>query len=276
MPVNASRRPPQRPASVLPAKGPRAPVRRAPSRSVAGARAAAEEVSPPEPLSDAEIHDRIVHALLDQRLSPGTRLREDELGAVFGVSRTRIRQVLIRLSSERLVTLRPNAGASVTRPSPREAREVFNARRLIEPSLAAACAGRLKASDLARLASLIEQEEALRDAGARGAAIRLAGDFHLALAELAGDATLERFARELISRTSLVLMCFGPRDHGEAREPGGCRCRDHRTLLAALRLRDGAAAARFMAEHLARLESQLVFDAEEASPRPLAELLGAG
>jgi DNA-binding GntR family transcriptional regulator len=229
-----------------------------------------------EPLSDAEIHDRIVHALLDQRLSPGTRLREDELGAEFGGSRTRIRQVLIRLSSERLVTLRPNAGASVAEPSPREAREVFNARRLIEPSLAAACAGRVSATDLARLAALIEQEEALRDAGARGAAIRLAGDFHLALAELAGDATLERFARELISRTSLVLMCFGPRDHGEAREAGGCRCRDHRTLLAALRLRDASAAARFMAEHLARLESQLVFDAEEAPQRPLAELLGAG
>lgn len=229
----------------------------------------------PAALSDDDIHARIVQALLDQRLSPGTRLREDELGGVFGVSRTRIRQVLIRLASERLVTLRPHAGASVAEPTPQDAREVFHARRLIEPSLATACAARLGAPDIARLASLIEQEESLREAGERGAAIRLAGDFHLAIAALAGDTTLERFARELVSRTSLVLMRFGPGDHGEARDGGGCRCRDHRALLAALKLGDGRAAARLMVEHLERLESQLVFQPSAPRPRTLAELFGA-
>lgn len=230
--------------------------------------------------TDAQMHARIVHALLDQRLLPGTRLREDELGAVFGVSRTRVRQLLIRLASERLVTLRPHAGASVADPSPAEAREVFNARRLIEPSLAAACAERASAAGLARLGALIEAEEAQREAGDRSAAIRLAGDFHLAMAELASDATLERFARELVSRTSLVLMRYGPRDLGELVEPSGgsglaCRCREHRGLLAAMRLRDPAAAARLMGEHLRRLESQLVFEEPQPAPRPLAELLGS-
>lgn len=226
------------------------------------------------------MHARVVQALLDQRLLPGTRLREDELGAVFGVSRTRVRQLLIRLESERLVTLRPHAGASVADPSPAEAREVFNARRLIEPSLAAACADRVSAAGLTRLGHLIEAEEAQREAGDRGAAIRLAGDFHLAMAELAGDATLERFARELVSRTSLVLMRYGPRELRERDEPMGqagaaCRCHEHRGLLAALRLRDPAAASERMGEHLRRLESQLVFEEPNPAPRPLAELLGS-
>jgi DNA-binding GntR family transcriptional regulator len=229
--------------------------------------------------TDAQMHARIVQALLDQRLTPGTRLPEDELGAVFGVSRTRVRQLLIRLASERLVTLRPNAGARVADPTPAEAREVFNARRLIEPSLAAACATRVSRADLSRLSALIEDEEVQRVAGDRGAAIRLAGDFHLAMAELAGDATLERFARELVSRTSLVLMRFGPKDLREAAAGGGaggsCRCLEHRGLLAAMRLRDGAAAARLMVEHLQRLESQLVFDDARSPARPLAELLGS-
>lgn len=253
---------------------------RAPSRAGRGARAPEQPatVATPAP-SDAEIHRRIVEALHGQRLVPGTRLPEDELGAVFGVSRTRIRQVLIRLASERLVTLRPNAGASVADPSPAEAREVFGARRLIEPTLVSAFVARARPADLARLAALIEEEERLRESGERGAAIRLAGDFHLAIAELSGNATLERFARELVSRTSLVLMRYGPRDLGEAgeRDSGrmaGCRCREHRSLLTALKLRDARAAARLMVEHLERLESQLVFERADDSPRPLAELLG--
>jgi DNA-binding GntR family transcriptional regulator len=236
--------------------------------------AAAAPGSPGAP-TDADIHGRIVQALLDQRLWPGTRLREDELGEVFGVSRTRIRQVLIRLASERLVTLRPHAGASVAEPNEREAREVFNARRLIEPSLVASAVRRLEADDLARLAALIADEERQRMAGERGAAIRLAGDFHLTIALLADDTTLERFARELVSRTSLVLMRFGPKDHGESQEQGGCRCHDHRGLLAAMKLRDADAAARLMLDHLQRLESQLVFAPPASRPRPLADLLGA-
>jgi DNA-binding GntR family transcriptional regulator len=230
------------------------------------------------PLSDADIHARIVAALHGQRLAPGTRLREDELGAVFGVSRTRIRQVLIRLASERLVTLRPNAGASVADPSPDEAREVFGARRLVEPTLVAACIARSQPADLARLAALIEEEEQLREQGDRSAAIRLAGEFHVAIAELAGNSTLERFARELISRTALVLMRYGPADLGEsdghAESASGCRCREHRGVLAAIRLRDGRAAARLMDQHLQRLESQLEFDRGDPAPRSLAELLG--
>src|SRR6185295_872910 len=51
---------------------------------------------------------------------------------IFGLGRTRLRQVLQRLAHERVVTLMPNRGAIVARPSVREAREVFAARRVIE------------------------------------------------------------------------------------------------------------------------------------------------
>ena len=53
----------------------------------------------------------------------------------FGVSRTRIRPVLVRLANEQVVTLTPNRGAAIAQPTAQEAREVFEARRLIEPRL---------------------------------------------------------------------------------------------------------------------------------------------
>lgn len=236
--------------------------------------------------SDADIHARLFGALLEQRLLPGTRLREDELGRAFGVSRTRIRQVLIRLASEQLVTLVPHAGARVAEPTPADAREVFAVRRLVEPVLLAGFIDRATPADLRALHAWIVDEERAREAGLRHDAIRMAGGFHLHIAEHAGNATLARLQRELVTRTSLALMRWGPQEirdpaHGPQAAAGGmrpgravCDCREHRTVLAAVKLRDKAAAAEAMDRHLLRLEAQLCFDRGEP-PRPgLAELLG--
>ncbi|MCU0942389.1 MAG: GntR family transcriptional regulator [Hydrogenophaga sp.] len=230
--------------------------------------------------SDQEIHGRLFDALLDQRLAPGTRLREDELGQAFGVSRTRIRQVLIRLASEQLVTLVPNAGARVTEPTPQEAREVFDARRLVEPTLVAGFIERAAPRDLKALQAFIDDEERARAEGQRHLAIRTAGGFHLHIAALAGNATLARMLRELVSRTSLVLMRYGPQDLREPAAPAaaasarGCDCHEHRAIIAAVRLRDAAAGGRLMREHLDRLQGQLIFESPQREAPGLAQLLG--
>jgi DNA-binding GntR family transcriptional regulator len=224
-------------------------------------------------LTDADIHARLAEAVLDQRLAPGQRLREDELGQVFGVSRTRIRQVLIRLACEDLVALVPNAGARVADPTPEDAREVFVARRLLEPELLASFAAHASAADLRALQGWIREEERARSEERRHDAIRHAGAFHLHIAEHAGNRTLARLLRPLVMRTSLVLLRYGPqqiRDHGDA----GCDCQEHRTILAALKLRDGAAAGRAMLAHLSRLEAQLQFKVEPPPAPGLAMLLG--
>jgi DNA-binding GntR family transcriptional regulator len=255
-------------------------VRRPPSRPPARAADAGlrAEEAPAAALTDADIHARLFGALLDQRLAPGTRLREDELGQVFGVSRTRVRQVLIRLASEQLVTLVPNAGARVAEPTPEDAREVFEARRLLEPSLVARFIERATAADLRSLQAWIVEEERARSAGERHDAIRMAGSFHLHIADHAGNTTLARMLRELVSRTSLVLLRYGPQDLREAAADAGsrargCDCHEHRTILAAVKLRDPAAAGRAMLQHLDRLESQLDFDPAPRTPPRLAELL---
>ena len=74
-------------------------------------------------LSDNDMYDRMVSAILDHKLPPGTKLVEDKLAAAFGVSRTRVRPVLVRLANEQVVTLTPNRGASIAQPTPQEALE---------------------------------------------------------------------------------------------------------------------------------------------------------
>ena len=57
------------------------------------------------PLTENEIYERMVASILDHRLPPGTKLVEDRLASAFGVSRTRIRPVLVRLANEQVLTL---------------------------------------------------------------------------------------------------------------------------------------------------------------------------
>ena len=210
-------------------------------------------------LTDAQIHGRLIGAVQDHRLAPGTKLVEDRLGRAFGVSRTRIRQVLIRLAQEQIVTLTPNCGATVAQPTVEEAREVFEARRLIEPVLAARVVAHGTPALMRTLAQNIRAEEAARQCGDRHAEIRLSGEFHLLLAQAARHATFERMLSELVSRTSLVLMAYG-RPASPPTQRTRCNCGDHRALLAALKLRDAPAAGALMQTHLLALEAGLQFE----------------
>jgi DNA-binding GntR family transcriptional regulator len=223
--------------------------------------------SPPAALSDNDIYDRMISAVLDHRLPPGTKLVEDRLAAAFGVSRTRIRPVLVRLANEKVVTLTPNRGASIAQPTEQEAREVFEVRRLIEPTLVERFMAIATPADMRVLSHCIRDEEAARSAGDMRRAIRLSGDFHLHIAERSGHQTLGAILRELVSRTSLILMTYSA-PHSQAHEAAtACGCTEHRALLSAIRLGDPRETARLMREHLDRLETQLSFGApREAAP----------
>lgn len=250
----------------------------APRRRAAAPRAAALPGADADEglLSDNDMYERMVSAILDHRLPPGTKLVEDKLAMAFGVSRTRVRPVLVRLAGEQVVTLTPRRGASIAQPTVQEAREVFEARRLIEPRLVSLFVETATAEDVAWLVQSVADEEASRQAGDMRRAIRLSGDFHLHIAQAAGHQTLGRILRELVSRTSLILMTYSP-SHVQAREEAtACGCREHRALIDAIRLRDAGEASRRMLDHLARIESQLEFTPPQDEAPDLVQLLGLG
>jgi DNA-binding GntR family transcriptional regulator len=231
-------------------------------------------MSEPVVLTENEIYERMVETILDHRLPPGTKLIEDRLATAFGVSRTRIRPVLVRLANEQIVTLTPNRGATVAQPTEAEAREVFEVRRMIEPTLIARFIATASADDIVVLSQCITQEEEARQSGDMRRAVRLSGDFHLHIANTAQHQTLGRVLRELVSRTSLILMTYGTNAHPQS-DASRCGCQEHRALLDAIRLRDAREAARLMSEHLEQLESQLQFGQADADAPDLLSLFGS-
>ena len=81
---------------------------------------------------DERIYRAVVNAVMSHRLPPGTRLGEAEFCELYDVSRTTVRKALQRLAHDHIIELRPNRGAIVASPSPKEARDVFAARRALE------------------------------------------------------------------------------------------------------------------------------------------------
>lgn len=230
------------------------------------------DIAEPQLLTENDIYERMVTAILDHRLPPGTKLIEDRLAVAFGVSRTRIRPVLVRLANEQVVTLTPNRGAMVAQPTEKEAREVFEVRRMIEPSLMTHFIATATHDHIQVLVSCIDDEEAARVAGDMRRAIRLSGDFHLHIANASGHQTLGRILRELVSRTSLILMSYSNNHLQNRQEATTCGCREHRALLDAIRLKDPVEAARLMREHLDQLESQLHFSTGNAQAPDLTTI----
>lgn len=252
-----------------------APTPRRRARAAVAVAPAEAELPSTGLLSDNDMYERMVSAILDHRLPPGTKLVEDKLAAAFGVSRTRVRPVLVRLANEQVVTLTPNRGASIAQPTPEEALEVFEARRLIEPRLVELFIANATDAHIAALRACVDEEESARAGGDMRRAIRLSGDFHLHIAQAAGHQTLGRILRELVSRTSLILMTYSPSHAREREEATACGCREHRALIDAIRLRDPQEAARRMLDHLARIETQLEFTPPASEVPDLATLLGA-
>lgn len=201
--------------------------------------------------TDDKIYREIFDAIFDHRLLPGTALPEDTLGAAFGVSRTVVRKALIRLAHERLIDLRPNRGAIVARPSVKEAHELFEARRVIEPTLARAAIDRLDARAIEQLRASVASERDAYATGQRRTLIRLSGEFHAKLAALAGNDVLAEMLRELISRTSLVIALY--------EQPGICPCSlaEHEELIALMARGDTEGVPVLMRRHLDHCEAQL-------------------
>ena len=85
--------------------------------------------------TSTEISNRIIEAVMAQKLAPGARLGEQQLAILFDCSRTIVREALTRLAARGIVTVSARRGWYVIEPSEDEAREAFEARRVIETGL---------------------------------------------------------------------------------------------------------------------------------------------
>lgn len=201
-----------------------------------------------------EIYEKIYVAILEHRLHPGTKLAEERLADIFGVSRARVREVLARLAHEQIVELYPQRGAYVAKPTIEQARDVFEARRLIEPAVMRRLVDTLTPEKLARLRMHQELEMDARRRDDKRAVIRLSGEFHSLAADLAGNTALARSMREMSVLTCLMIFLY------DAPTTTSCRADEHSQIIDAIARRDAPRAERLMLQHLEHIEHSMKLD----------------
>lgn len=210
----------------------------------------------------------VERAILEQRVPPGMRLAENDLSEIYGVSRTIVRSGLQGLAQAHLVTLRPNRGASVANPTPRQAREVFEARELLEPRSAREAALRAKPKDIADLRLHAAAEHKAMAENDSGRALRLSGLFHVKIANIANQKTIAEFIESLVARSSLIIALYWTKSTTRCDE--GC----HNALIDALERNDPDEAEQLMRSHLLDIHSALQFGPPETDNKSLKDMLG--
>lgn len=217
------------------------------------------------------VEDRIYKAVFEsvmaQRLAPGTKLPEAGLCALFQASRATVRQVLQRLAHDHIVQLRPNKGAIIAVPTLEETRQIFEARRELEASVIRLASQRITQAHLQVLRQKLQQEHQAMHRFDQPGWARLASGFHLYLAELSGNALLQRYLVEIISRCSLLIALH------ETPGNAGCEHEEHEGIVECLARGDGEGAAALMTEHLNGLEQRIQLQAQKPEPS-LKDLLG--
>lgn len=199
-------------------------------------------------------YGRLKTAILSNDFAPGFQAMEPELALKYGVSRTTIREALIRLEADGLVEMTPRRGARVVPISAEDMREIYQLLVSLESDAAHDLALRgLTPEEHARLdAANAAMEDALdRDAMADWAAAD--DDFHRGILDIQGNQRLGRIVAGLSDqahRARLITRSLRPLPSQSLI--------DHRQILAAIRDQDADEARRLYRDHRKRGAAEIL------------------
>lgn len=214
------------------------------------------------------IAQAIRNAIIEQAIKPGTRLPEDTIGERFGASRTLVRSALGQLAAEGLVELRRNRGAIVAEPSWNEARDTFDLRIALEEIVISRLSGTLQPDQIAALEAHVAEEDKVANRD-EAHSIRLAGDFHIMLAEFTGSKVLAQYMRELSSRCCLMLALYS-RPHSSE-----CGVSEHRLLVNLLKNGDQEVLVEAMRRHMRGVVDRALIQPPKRADRDIGDILAA-
>jgi len=214
-------------------------------------------------------------AILVGQAGPGDRLAETTLVTRLDVSRNTVREAFRLLAHEGLVEHIPNRGVFVRRLSLTEARDVYRTRRILESGAlrdaAVRRSGRAALAPEERAAfddaweaavddvrSAVHGGLAARDAGDWDALGTANGEFHLALARLADNRTIDQLLRTLLTEMRLLFVTVAAAQDVHERYLA-----DNLHILALVETGDLLRAALALEEYLLRAEEHLVGRYEE-------------
>ncbi len=211
--------------------------------------------------ASAAAADLIRQAIVDGRVLPGFRLKEEELAQQLGISRTPIREALLVLQAEGLVETAPNRGATVRAYELSDLEDMYDLRALLEGNAARRAAGRVTHDQLAELRASCVRFEALLGTGDIPALVAENAVFHETILEAAGSERLTGMVRQVVA-LPLVYRSYLWYSAAQA----SASLHYHGQLVKALEQRDAERAELVMREHVYEARDVLVQHMHAADP----------
>ena len=195
----------------------------------------------------------IRNAIVEGRLEPGRRLKEEELARELGISRTPVREALLMLQAEDLVVATPNRGATVRVHDAKDLQDLYELRALLEGNATRRAAERVSAEQIQALHESCERFDALSpDDDLRGL-VRENLLFHNTILEIADSPRLAGMVRKVIE-LPIVYNSYRWYSPDQKR----ISVHYHRQIVKALAAADADRAELIMKEHLFEARDLLV------------------
>jgi DNA-binding GntR family transcriptional regulator len=193
-----------------------------------------------------QVRNRLRSLIVRGQLTPGASIVETELSESLGISRTPLREALKLLAAEGLVELRTNRSSQIAPLRGHEIEQVFEVAAGVEGLAAGFAAERATAGDIKRLRHMQERMELHHDRGERDEYFLINQEVHRFVVACAKNPILAATHDSLFARVErarfLALSSRARWDDSVS---------EHRNLLRAIEARDGSAASRILAEHVA-------------------------
>jgi DNA-binding GntR family transcriptional regulator len=210
------------------------------------------------PLRREAVYHSLRRDILDCALPPGTELHEPELAERFAISKSPVRDALLRLEAERLVVIRPRKGYRVAPVSLSDARDLFEFRALVEQACAMNAAESASESGLGAL----DRYRSLGAAGESSQFIVYNRGFHLAIAKLCDNRRIAQTAAGLIEQFDRLVIVSVQK---LAKMDLPALIAEHCQIIDALQARAGKRAARLISAHIGRARRRVLSALSQAA-----------
>jgi DNA-binding GntR family transcriptional regulator len=198
------------------------------------------------------IYQAIRSAVLTCEFQPGQELREQVLAERYRVSRSPVRDSLLRLAQENLITVLPRQGYRVKPISIADVEDIFGLHLVVEPACAAAAANR---GDDAGLQALDRFRDIPNEDEMEAKFVEYNRAFHRAIWDLSGNARLVAVAVDVSDQLDrLVRVSLRANKYEHVRDTRA----EHNAIIDALQAHDADLVSQLAYQHAARSRARIL------------------
>ena len=198
--------------------------------------------------SEQKVYHFLRSQIATQALLPGAQIVEGQVVEQTGLSRTPVRAALRRLAYEGMVVLRPNRGAFVAKPTPKEVRDTYEALLVLETQAIELACEIISDEDIARLRQLVEESKSIFQRHDFDAFLDNNRNFHMGYVVSCRNKFLEKYIGELIVMSNIHLLVYD--DFRETPYEEFDSLREHQEIVDALESRDTERCRKALVEHI--------------------------